>query len=885
MIEEIRIRTKITADSSPGSVPDLFATTKRIRRRRYSTKCSAAFLVEDFAPEERTNLVRSRGDKSVVIFARLLKMRFLIPACSFLCFLFQLQAGSMYAENRTESSTVFFNSARPIWPDKFEKEMNLFCGFRAIFKCPGKRKATLKITGSSIYRIFLNNKFIGHGPARAGHGYYRVDEWQLTDELTPGENLIAVEVAGYNVNSFYVLDQPSFLQAEVVSQGKVLASTAGKGSLFEAYIIKEKIKKVQRYSFQRTFVEYYKLNPGWSDWRKNPKTTFKKADCTIQSHKNLIPRRIDYPRFFCDRPITHVSQGRIKTGITPDNPWRDRALVNISPQFKGYKETELEAIPSLEMQKIKSVDKQELNNIYSTNKSIQMSKDSFHIFDFGLNLTGFIGLEVKCSKPARLYVSFDEILKNGDVDFKRLQCTNVVCYDLAPGQYSLEFFEPYTLRYLKLNAFDNELSVSSIYLREFVTPDADEARFAANDPNLNKTFEAARETYKQNSLDIFMDCPSRERAGWLCDSFFTSRVAFDFSGNTKIEKNFLENYMLPASFKHLPEGMLPMCYPADQYNGNFIPNWAMWFVVQLEEYLERSNDLDLVKGLEPKVMALFKYFEKFLNSDGLLEKLEKWVFVEWSAANGFVQDVNYPTNMLYTAALEAASRMYNRPDLAKQAKKMRLTIYKQSFDGEFFVDNAVRKNNQLKVTRNRTEVCQYFAFYFGYASPESHEKLWAVLRDRFGPLRNEKKVHPEIHKANAFIGNYIRIELLSRYCLVESIKKELSDFYSQMAEITGTLWENVGTYASCNHGFASHVAHSLYRDVLGIYKVNSTKKEISLRFNQNGLEWCRGTLLSPDGPVSLYRTDNENEISYKVKIPAGYKLKIENKSGKKLICR
>ena len=31
--------------------------------------------------------------------------------------------------------------------------------------------------------------------------------------------------------------------------------------------------------------------------------------------------------------------------------------------------------------------------------------------------------------------------------------------------------------------------------------------------------------------------------------------------------------------------MLPMCYPADHYDGNFIPNWAMWFVLELEEYI------------------------------------------------------------------------------------------------------------------------------------------------------------------------------------------------------------------------------------------------------------------------------------------------------------
>ena len=83
--------------------------------------------------------------------------------------------------------------------------------------------------------------------------------------------------------------------------------------------------------------------------------------------------------------------------------------------------------------------------------------------------------------------------------------------------------------------------------------------------------------------------------------------------------------------------------------------------VQLEEYLARSGDRATVEPSRPRVLALFDYFERFRNHDGLLEKLESWVFVEWSKANHFVQDVNYPSNMLYAAALAAAGRLYALP--------------------------------------------------------------------------------------------------------------------------------------------------------------------------------------------------------------------------------
>lgn len=739
----------------------------------------------------------------------------------------------------------------------------------------------LRVAASSIYRIYLNGQFIGHGPARGPHGYYRIDEWGLVNSLSK-RNVLAIEVSGYNVNSYYLLDEPAFLQAEVVSDGRILASTAGKGINFEATILKHRLQKVQRYSFQRPFIEYYRLNQGSDRWWDEPLIESAKVSCSTLAQRNLLIRRIAYPHFIKRQPMLVVSQGALQQDVPVERLWKDRSLVNIGPKLKGYPESELQVVPSIELQKIKSVSREKIAELYQPDKAIELSENTFSIVDLGTNLTGFIGASVQCSEPTKIYFTFDEILAGEDVDFKRLGCVNAVCYELEPDTYQLESFEPYTVRYLKLNLLKGACKIKSLYLREYANSETEGARFSCSDPRLNRIFEAARQTFKQNAIDIFMDCPSRERAGWLCDSFFTSRVAFDLCGNTTIEKNFFENYLLPESFAYLPEGMLPMCYPADHYDGVFIPNWALWFVVQLEEYQARSGDRELVAALRPRLENLYKYFRKFTNEDGLLEKLESWVFVEWSKANSFVQDVSYPTNMLYAAALAAGGRMYNEPDLIKQAEQIRNIIRRQSFDGEFFVDNAVRKDGQLQVTRNRTEVCQYFAFFFDVATPQTHGELWDKLLHQFGPERLQTNAFPEIHPANAFVGNYLRSELLSRYGQQAQIKKEIVDFFLYMAEQTGTLWENVGASASCNHGFASHVAHSLYRDVLGVHAIDSQKKVIHLRIADVGLAWCEGRLLTPQGPVTVrWRKDGDKTIC-RAEVPAGYVLKTENLTGNDL---
>ena len=778
------------------------------------------------------------------------------------------------------ASALSFVSAKPIWPKGRETEKNLFVGFRASFKASAQGRVILRATGATLYRVCLNGHFLGQGPARGPHGYFRVDEWDLTDKLQPGLNVVAFEVAGYNANSYYVLDQPSFLQVEVVADGKVLASTDGHGAPFTATILKERVQKVQRYSFQRPFSEVYHLAPGFDRWRADPGSTPDETKVSVQPAKALLARRVDYPDYVVRQPSWLVSRGQVRTGVKVEHPWKDRSLTAIGPKLGGYPETELQTIPSLELQTVANATKQPVNQPWTPVEPLILPSNAWEIVDFGGNLTGFIGAKISCRNRTRLFLTFDEILSDGEVDFKRLGCVNIVAYELQPGSYELESFEPYTLRYLKLIVLEGDCQVQDLSLREYAGAGVRQAHFAASDERLNRLFAAGRETFRQNALDIFMDCPSRERAGWLCDSFFTSRVAKDLCGDTRIEKNFFENYLLPPKFAYLPDGMLPMCYPADHNDGVFIPNWALWFVVELEEYLARSGDRETVEALRPRVLRLFDYFKKFRNEDGLLEKLESWVFVEWSAANSFVQDVNYPSNMLYAKALDAAGKMYGLSELTEDAERIRETIRRQSFEAGFFADNAKRVNGKLQTTTNRTEVCQYFAFFFDVAKPETHSELWQRLRKNFGPQRKQTKAFPEVHPANAFIGNVLRLELLSRYGLCQQLLDESLAYQLYMVDRTGTLWENDGAYASCDHGFASHGGvHVLYRDVLGLQQVDTLNRNVQLRFTDSRLDWCEGSLPTADGPVELrWRKDGGKRL-YQITVPTGYTVRTENRSG------
>ena len=702
---------------------------------------------------------------------------------------------------KAQHEPTAFVEAKPVWSEGRETEKNLTLSFREVVKVGRVREAQIRLTASCDYRLRVNGEFVAHGPCVAAHDFYRIDCYDLLPYLHKGENILAIEVAGYNSPSYYLLNQPSFLQAEVEINGAIVAAT---GKAFEAYALGQRVADVPRFSFQRPYTEQYTLKADYLDWATNRRWTpsLKAEKLVEQSEKALLARGVAYPD-------------------------------------------------------------------YRLHKAELVAKD---LYKFATNSSGFLRAKVKVMKPTKLTLRFDEILgEDGRVMERRIKWKPYIIYDLQAGEYQLEAFEPYTMQYVEVFAEEGSVVVEEISMRDYCNSDCKRAKFESSNKDLNFIFEAARETYRQNALDIYMDCPSRERAGWLCDSYFTGRVEFALSGKSRIERNFIENFLLPKEFKDIDKGMLPMCYPADHWNHNYIPNWAMWFVLELEEYLERTGDRATIDLARTRIYELVEFFKPYINEDGLLEKLPKWVFVEWSFANKLVQDVSYPSNMLYAQMLDVVSRLYGDKALASQAANIRKEVLRQSFDGEYFVDNAVRNaEGKLELSGQHTEVCQYYAFLFGLATPESHPALWKRLRDEVVPGRVERGIHPDLHPINAFIGSYLRLELLSKYALSKQILDESIATYKAMADRTGTLWESLKSKASCNHGFASHLTRVLYRDVLGVYEVLPRERKIRLRFVDSGLEWCKGVVPIGDDQLEVEWQLRNGEFEVKLTLPTGY---------------
>jgi len=728
-----------------------------------------------------------------------------------------------------------FSKAKPIWIKNKRSVKNLQAGFISCFVCDVDKEYSIKLSAATQYKLYLNGEFIAYGPARAAHGYIRVDEFKLQPRY--GENIVAIEVAGYNCSSYYTIPIGSFVCAEIYENNKVIDYTGGR---FKAILLDAQRNIFShRYSAQRTYGEVWNFdcNSELYGWKTKFDIESDKIGICEMTEK-FIPRDVPYPDYDIVKVETIEENGNIKH--KPIGDLLDVFYVkNVSNFVDGYLQKDWTESPV-----------EELYGDFMPNKDVKIGdkhiigKDEYIIFRLPYNDSGFIMNNIQVLEDASVHVFFAEYNHGNGMMFTWFRnAINIIKYNLKMSQteYNLESFEPYTCKYIGIAVTKGKISLSNPAIREYIYPKVDNVYFETNSEELNKIYNAAERTFRENVVDVPMDCPGRERGGWLCDSYFTGISEKFFSGKSDVEKVFLNNFVQAKEFPNIPDGMLPMVYPSEQktinkefsnpsFNAKYIPQWAMWYVVQLGEYDKRLENIS-IEYYKAICYNLLEFLNKYENKDGLLEKLDSWNFVEWSKANDWTWDVNYPTNMLYYKMLKVMCTLFNDDSLGVKADKLKDKIIEQSFTGDLFCDNAVYDSDGvLKLTGNYSETCQYYAYFFGVATEEDErfEALKYRIINEFGPDREESE---ELIKSRPFIGNYLRIIVLMRMSHFKIVLDDIKGYFLYMADATGTLWEKKDIeelkYAgSMNHGFASFAGVAIAYSAAGICEINYKDKII-----------------------------------------------------------
>ena len=687
-----------------------------------------------------------------------------------------------------------------VWAEGQKNQMNR--AFAFVLDLGKKQMGEICLSAASCYKVIADGKLMGFGPNRTAHGYARAAVYPFNAQY------ITVEVQSHFVPNFcWVKREPFFACVLKTESGKEYFAED-----FNCFALSDRVQKVRRYSFQRGFCEtYINEKDRTALYFCKPQNAFPRVKTEKAELPHLLPSETLNPalsEIFAEKVI---DSGYCKT--SPEIAvYVDRTETLIGTVIEGFKRGEWQDFSTDEISRI-------------TYLSGAKSGDyAYETLDFSRIVTGIVEVEIIAGNAGEVFFAFDEILS--DEKLKTIKpfrgdTANVFKWTVKKaGVYNLSAFEPYACRYA--NVITSAGVKANVKVRAYENPEAGKMLFECDDKKIERIMEAARHTFAHNAVDLLTDCPSRERAGWLSDSFFSSVAERVFTGDNKVERAFLQNYILADKSGH-PKGMIPRCYPADYYEEDgFIPNWSLWYILEIYKYFTQYGYDETVEKSRANVEGILNYFVDFENEFGVLEDLKGWIFVEWSAANNsdHINGINVPSNACYYASLLAAAKVYGIKGLKEKAEKVKDYLLKNAYVDGFFVDNLIRnEKGDIIPTENYTETCQYYMFFFKCADKYTHKELFDKMLNEYGKsdssVSGGNPVKKQLTPSNMIYGVYMRLELLMREQKRVELLNECVRYFYDMTQKTGTLWENNTASASCDHGFASYVSRFIIYALFG----------------------------------------------------------------------
>lgn len=777
-----------------------------------------------------------------------------------------------------------FKEARAVWGTDLKEKYNQFLGFVTEIEIKGEQEIVFSIAARSYYRLYLNGEMVSAGPARTAVGYCRVD---VIKKKLSGRVMVGIEVAALNKPDRYCNDctlEPGMLTAEVtLTDGTVLSATGKEQDDWLYAELSYRRSNVETMSHSRGIIEWYDLNEYSFNWRVGrtaAKNLIWKKPVLTEDKVKYLKRRAPYASY---RKIPMKTLIDVKD-VIPTEGESEGFILSIAPMFNpkwyGMLKDENRCLLSLRNQKdIRFTGEFEIlenpDGMAGSGKIRLIPGENIPAVMFANDFSelGFIVFDVQVEKESIIdVVNCDHLQYNGELKGN----TYVTRYHLQPGSYHLTTFEPKLVRYMKfICRTEGKVELSYPYLMDYSYSDDHVCTFQCDDGELNQIYEASRRTLRLATADIFMDCPQRERGGWLCDSHFASRAAWQMFGSMEVEKDFLENFFLTDPDKYWMS-FFPGVYPGcdERIKEHDFPNWSFWLIAELYYYYQRSGDREFLEVHKKRIYRFLENLISLRGESGLVDSYP-YSFVDWSMANRdfAIFPISIPNNCLIVRILEMASELYGVTEWKRHADEMRAIIEKLDGTPGIFGgsgDAAEYKDGVLRRTDCPTEGGMALELWSGF----HWDDRWYLERfiKTMGP-NPACRANPNIGKANLFIGLMIRFEVLARLGRIDVLVSEFKNVYLEELKLgSGTFFENINATSGC-HGFNGNAGALITQNVLGLGELQEGTKTVVISPHPGSLTWAKGTARCKDGMVFMkwYADHEYHKLYLSLQMPQGWK--------------
>jgi len=540
-----------------------------------------------------------------------------------------------------------FGKAKWIWiqPQGYDL-FNCFMQARRVFSLDrAPRRAKIRITADSRYRLYVNGRHVCRGPARGFQETWPYDEVDIARFLRKGNNVIAALVHSYGctTNQYIPLDA-----AGLIIQGKAARTDISTGPRWRVRYSPGHKRHMTRLSRELGFVEIFdarcdggewlKVSYDDSEWREPYLTAAGAMPWHFVEERGmpLLDEHVVAPR-----AVVAQAGGKCANG------WD--GAENLTANYLAEKREWKAGDAGLRRAK--------------TAGGFEIPAAGAHRFaavlvDFGEEVVGSVGIEVSGAAGGEVIDWQAAETLTGltpDVITPFTGCNVALCnrLTLAAGTTSFEQFEPWGFRYLAVIARGNRRPLKvRLHLRTTLYPLDIKASFRCSDARLNDIWNISVRAQECCSLDAFVDCPWREQAQWWGDARVQGANTFHLSADVTL----FERGIRQTARQETPEGLTYGLTPANQHHC-ILPDYTLTWIMTLWDWYWQTGETGLLEKYAERAWRALGYFCKMTDETGLIPYDERyWLFLDWAD----VFKDGYPTvyNIMYFQALVTAAEIF-----------------------------------------------------------------------------------------------------------------------------------------------------------------------------------------------------------------------------------
>jgi alpha-L-rhamnosidase len=463
----------------------------------------------------------------------------------------------------------------------------------------------VEVSGDNRFILFVNGTRVGEGPAKGDLPHWRYESFDLAPALHAGENVIAATV--WNFGTYAPLavmgDRTAFLM-----QGESDAeSTVNTDATWE---VEQDPGQTFIPRVANGFYFYWAADPGEKldgslyDWG------WDQAGSSSHSHWVHAAGAM--------RESIYASDNRaLSAGRESHNRW---SLVSDTLPQMEFREVAAGRVVRSDVAGAERFPLQPIT--IPAGSAIEL------LLDASTMVSGFPELEVSGGKGAAIRIGYTEALydehqKRGNRDEVADRQVRGQFDEFRPDGGGARRFTPLwfrTWRYLqlKITTAQSPLTLDGLHVYFNAYPFQERARFASNDPELEKIWDICWRTARLGARETYMDTPFWEQLQYVDDTRIQSLISYTVAGDDTLARQALHAF----DDSRVPNGLTQSRYPS--LLPQFIPNFSLSYINMLHDYWMYRPQHGILSELVPRTRPILQWFFERQFADGFLEKLPYW---------------------------------------------------------------------------------------------------------------------------------------------------------------------------------------------------------------------------------------------------------------------